>query len=287
MIRLHVAVPLAPGAVITLGREQAHYLGTVMRAGAGDPVLLFNGRDGEWRARVETLAKSAATLACEAQTRPQAPEPDLWLLAAPLRKERIDLVAEKAAELGASVLWPVFTRRTVASRVNAGRLAAHLIEASEQCERLTVPELREPTPLDRALAGWDGSRLLLWCDDRGGRPVKDVLAAVAPGTRLALLVGPEGGLAPEERDRLAALPFVRPISLGPRVLRAETAAIAALAVVQALAGDWADAAAAPAVNHDSAFLAARSAFLRSLGSRMALRSRTDFGVTSTSSSSWM
>lgn len=237
MIRLFVASGLAPGP-LALGREQAHYLAAVMRAKAGDDILLFNGRDGEWRGRLDHVGKTAVTVAVEAQTRLQAPEPDLWLLAAPIKKERIDLVAEKAAELGASALWPVFTRRTVMSRVNSDRLAAHMVEAAEQCERLTVPELRAPAPLDKALAGWDGGRTLLFLDEGGsGAPVAEVLAALPAGP-LAVLVGPEGGFAPEERALLARLPFARPVSLGPRILRAETAAIAALAVVQAVKGDW-------------------------------------------------
>ena len=183
--------------------------------------------------------KALAVLAVERCTRPQAPEPDLWLLAAPIKRDRIDLVAEKAAELGASRLWPVFTRRTVMTRVNSDRLTAHLIEASEQCERLTVPNLVPPVALDKALAGWDESRLLLFLDESGsGPPLAPMLATVAPGQKLALLIGPEGGFTPEERAWLRALPFTRPVSLGPRILRAETAAIAALAVVQAVVGDW-------------------------------------------------
>ncbi|MEW5729968.1 MAG: 16S rRNA (uracil(1498)-N(3))-methyltransferase [Pseudomonadota bacterium] len=234
--RLYVAADLSPGVVIDLPREQAHYLANVMRAQAGEAVAVFNGRDGEWRAVIGRVAKNACALAVEALTRPQAPEPDLWLLAAPLKKDNTDLVAEKAAELGASALWPVFTRRTVAARVNADRLAAHLVEAAEQCERLTVPELKPACPLDKALAGWDEARTLLFLDESGSGPP---LAQSVPDGPLAILVGPEGGFAPEERELLARLPFARAVSLGPRILRAETAAIAALAVVQAAKGDWA------------------------------------------------
>lgn len=233
--RLFVAADLAAGAVFDLPREQAHYLATVMRAKAGEAVAVFNGRDGEWRAVIDRIAKNAGTLIVEARTRPQAAEPDVWLLAAPLKKDNTDLVAEKAAELGASALWPVFTRRTVAARVNAGRLAAHLVEAAEQCERLTVPALMPACPLDKALAGWDEGRTLLFLDEGGSGPP---LASSIPDGPLAVLVGPEGGFAPEEREMLARLPFARPVSLGPRILRAETAAIAALAVVQAIKGDW-------------------------------------------------
>lgn len=236
-LRLHVSADLAAGP-LTLGKDQSHYVANVMRARPGDDVLLFNGRDGEWRGRLDNVAKSGVGVALEQQTRPQAAEPDLWLLAAPIKKDNVDLVAEKAAELGASVLWPVFTRRTVMSRVNTERLAAHMVEAAEQCERLTVPVVMEPTPLDKALAGWDGARTLLFLDESGGgAPLVSVLAEVPAGP-LAVLVGPEGGFAPEERALLARLPFARPVGLGPRILRAETAAIAALAIVQAVRGDW-------------------------------------------------
>ena len=236
-IRLHVSCDLGPGA-LTLGKEQSHYLANVMRARAGDDVLLFNGRHGEWRGRLDAVVKSGVRVGVDAQTRPQADEPDLWLLAAPIKKDCIDLVAEKAAELGASLLWPVITRRTVMSRVNTERLAAHMVEAAEQCERLTVPELREPVALDKALAGWDAGRTLLFLDESGGgEPLAQVLGYLPAGP-LAVLVGPEGGFAPEERALLARQPFARPVGLGPRILRAETAAIAALAVVQAVRGDW-------------------------------------------------
>jgi len=238
-LRLFVTAPLAEAAEIVLPKPQAHYLGAVMRAALGEAVLLFNGRDGEWLGHITLLSKSAATVTLARRTRTQEPEPDLWLLAAPIKRDRIDLVAEKAAELGASALWPVFTRRTVVSRVNSERLQAHLLEAAEQCERLCVPELKPPMPLERALAGWDSSRLLLFLDESGsGPPIADGLKELPPGAPLALLIGPEGGFAPEERRLLAELPFTRPLSLGPRILRADTAAIAALAVVQALVGDW-------------------------------------------------
>lgn len=236
-LRLHTALDLAPGS-LTLGKDQSHYVANVMRAKPGEDVLLFNGRDGEWRGRFDTVAKSGVVVVVEEQTRPQAAEPDLWLLAAPIKKDNVDLVAEKAAELGASALWPVFTRRTVMSRVNTERLAAHMIEAAEQCERLTVPVVMEPTALDKALAGWDAARPLIFLDESGGGvPLVQVLAELPAGP-LAVLVGPEGGFAPEERALLARLPFARPVGLGPRILRAETAAIAALAVVQAVRGDW-------------------------------------------------
>lgn len=237
-LRLFVPADLAAGA-LTLGKDQSHYVANVMRARPGDEVALFNGRQGEWRGRLDNVGKNAVVVTLDRQTRAQAPEPDLWLLAAPIKKDRIDLVAEKAAELGASALWPVFTRRTVMSRVNTERLAAHMVEAAEQCERLTVPEVREPAALDKALSDWDESRTLLFLDESGGgAPLAEVLAGLPAGP-LAVLVGPEGGFAPEERTLLARLPFARPVGLGPRILRAETAAIAALAIIQALRGDWA------------------------------------------------
>jgi 16S rRNA (uracil1498-N3)-methyltransferase len=236
--RLFVNTPLAADTAVALSRDQTHYLASVMRAQTGEAVSLFNGRDGEWQARIASLAKAGAALIPERQLRPQAPEPDLWLLTAPLKKDRTDLVVEKAAELGVSRLWPVFTRRTNAGRVNSERLGAHLMEAAEQCERLSVPELAEPAPLDKVLSGWPADRILLFLDEGGGgQPLAQVLEDLPPGP-LALLVGPEGGFDGEERRLIASKPFARPVGLGPRILRAETAAIAALAVIQALKGDW-------------------------------------------------
>ncbi|EME71652.1 16S ribosomal RNA methyltransferase RsmE [Paramagnetospirillum caucaseum] len=236
--RLFVPAPLAAGVAVALTRDQTHYLAAVMRAEPGEMVLLFNGADGEWLARIAALAKAGAALVPERRTRPQTPEPDLWLLAAPLKKDRTDLVVEKAAELGVSRLWPVFTRRTNAGRVNIERLRAHLTEAAEQCERLTVPDLAEPAALDKVLAGWPAERVLLFLDEGGGGPpLTQVLTGLPPGP-LALLVGPEGGFDDGERRLITAQPFARAVGLGPRILRAETAAIAALAVVQAIRGDW-------------------------------------------------
>ncbi|OJX68530.1 16S rRNA (uracil(1498)-N(3))-methyltransferase [Magnetospirillum sp. 64-120] len=238
MIRLFVPNDLSAESGIVLDKDQSHYLANVMRLKEGEAIALFNGRDGEWTASLQKVAKSGVAIHVHSQTRPQTPEPDLWLLAAPIKKDRVDLVAEKAAELGVSRLWPVFTRRTVMSRVNTERLAANMVEAAEQCERLTIPEMAEPAALDKVLAGWDAERPLLFLDESGaGQPIATALAGMAPG-KLAVLVGPEGGFDNTERALLARLPFAVPISLGPRILRAETAAIAALSVVQALVGDW-------------------------------------------------
>lgn len=238
MIRLYVANDLSADTTIVLDKDQSHYLANVMRVKPGETIALFNGRDGEWQGHLETVAKNGVSARLVAQTRPQIPEPDLWLLAAPIKKDRIDLVAEKASELGISMLWPVFTRRTVMSRVNTDRLAANMTEAAEQCERLTVPSMHEPAALEKALADWDATRPLLFLDESGsGAPIAQALGTVPPG-KLALLVGPEGGFDENERALLARQPFAVPVSLGPRILRAETAAIAGLAIVQALLGDW-------------------------------------------------
>lgn len=240
-VRLHVAAPLAAGLPVALDEGQAHYLRAVLRLGAGDAVALFNGADGEWRAVVEQLGKRAATLRCAARTRAQRPEPDLWLLFAPIKRTRIGFLVEKATELGVARLQPVITRRTVAPRLNPERLRAHAVEAAEQCERLSVPELAEPLPLARCLAFWPpGRRLLVAAEAGPAAPIAAVLAAAAaqpPAAGWAVLIGPEGGFEPGELDDLHALPFVSAVGLGPRILRAETAALAALACWQALLGD--------------------------------------------------
>lgn len=236
-IRLFVDAPLAVGAAIEASVEQAHYLGTVMRLGAGDAVALFNGADGEWRARIDGASRRRVTLAVDERLRPQAPEPGPCLAFAPLKKTAVDFVVEKATELGVAALVPVLTRRTNAERVNLRRLRARAVEAAEQCGRLTVPEIRDPAPLDRVCAEWPRERRLLVLDETGGgRPLVDVLAE-APDAH-GLLVGPEGGFQPSELDALRAMPFVTAVGLGPRTLRAETAAVAAIACWQALVGDW-------------------------------------------------
>lgn len=242
--RLYVEEPLAADAVLTLTDGQANYLARVMRLQSGDTVLVFNGRDGEWQARVAHPRRQACTLSVARQVRPQRAEPGPWLLFAPIKKTAIDFIVEKATELGVCRLCPVFTLHTTASRVNLERLRAHAIEASEQCERLTVPVIENPLLLADLAGRWPEDRTLLVLDEHGrGAPIADVLAADSRAGRgwerpPGILAGPEGGLAASELDALARLPFVTRVTLGPRILRAETAALAALACWQAIAGDW-------------------------------------------------
>jgi len=236
--RLYVAAGLAEGVPVGLAPQQAHYLRSVLRLAPGQPVLLFNGRDGEWLARIAGLGKGWASLEPVERTRAQAAGPDLWLCFAPIKRTRIDLVAEKASELGVARIQPVLTRHTDAARVNVERLRLNAVEAAEQCERLDVPEVCEPVTLDALLAGWPDGRALIVAAERGAAPP---IAAVAPGFAgrpAALLIGPEGGFAKSELDHMADLPFAHAVGLGPRVLRADTAAVAALACWQSLAGDW-------------------------------------------------
>jgi 16S rRNA (uracil1498-N3)-methyltransferase len=239
-IRLHVEADLTAGAEIAFARAQAHYLGRVMRLGPGAPLLLFNGRDGEWRARLESAGKNAATARVEERTRAPEIEPDLWLVFAPIKRTPIDYLAQKATELGVSALWPVFTQRTAVTRVNEERLAANLIEAAEQCGRLSVPALIAPAKLADAIARWPAERRLLLCDESGGgEPIAKALERLAPAPGpAAFLIGPEGGFAPTELDAIKKLPICTAVGLGPRLLRADTAALSALACWQALAGDW-------------------------------------------------
>lgn len=247
-LRLFVEAPLASGAAVEFAREQAHYLRNVMRAKTADRLRLFNGRDGEWIARLTALGKSGAAAVVEASLRPQMAGPDLWLLFAPIKRAPIDEVATKATELGVAELWPVTTERTVVHRVNGARLRAHTIEAAEQCERLVVPKLRAPVPLFAALADWPMSRPLFVCAESGPAiPIATAVGATVGGTSrmvAAFLVGPEGGFSPRELDALLNLPFVTAVALGNSVLRADTAALAALACWQAIAGDWRDGSAA-------------------------------------------
>ncbi|HVM80340.1 MAG TPA: 16S rRNA (uracil(1498)-N(3))-methyltransferase [Stellaceae bacterium] len=237
--RLYVTADLAAGASIVLSREQAHYLERVLRLARGARLALFNGRDGEWSATIDGFGKGSRSVSVGERLRAQREEGDLWLVFAPVKRARIDFLVEKATELGASALQPVVTERTQVERVNLDRLRANVMEAAEQTERLTLPEVRAPVALDRLLASWPAERRLLFCDETGESPdIATALAAQARGA-WAVLIGPEGGFAQRELDLLRKLPFVCPVGLGPRVLRADTAALAALAVFQALLGDWA------------------------------------------------
>ncbi|WP_114965745.1 16S rRNA (uracil(1498)-N(3))-methyltransferase [Alkalilacustris brevis] len=246
-VRLYVDHPLGAGQSLPLAREQAHYLFNVMRLGPGDRIAVFNGRDEEWLAEVAKAGKRGGVLLCVSQMRPLQMPPDLWLLFAPIKKARTDFIVEKATEMGARRILPVQTDFTNAERIRRDRLQAHAIEAAEQCGGTFVPEVADLAPLDRVLAGWDAARGLWWADEgfAGMNRGADVPAAqdgaAASGVRGApgaVLIGPEGGFSPDEQARLRALPFVAPVSLGPRILRADTAAVAALTRWQIACGDW-------------------------------------------------
>ena len=251
MIRLHLAGALAAGARIVPTPEQARYLLAVMRLGAGDAILVFNGHDGEWRAVVAEVGKRGCVLALEAQTRPQESPPDLDLLVALVKRTRLEIIVEKATELGARRVRLLLTRRTNADHARLARLHAIATEAAEQTGRLDVPEILAPERLDAVLDTWDPSRALMFCDEAGDDPAAewggaqgragaalDRLRSATPSAAWGVLVGPEGGFAPEERERLRAAPFATAVTLGPRILRADTAAISALTLWQAALGDW-------------------------------------------------
>jgi 16S rRNA (uracil1498-N3)-methyltransferase len=241
--RLFVDADLGRGAEIGLDADRTHYLRHVLRLETGATIKLFNGRDGEWQARAAGFGKKSATLVVEAQCRKQDEAPDLWLVFAPIKHGRIDFLAEKATELGVSVLQPVMTQHTAVTRVNVARLRAHAVEAAEQCERLTVPAVHDVVTIDKLLTQWPGERRILLCAEAGSAtPIAAALQVHAREPRgnkaaWAILIGPEGGLARAELDALLKLPFVTPVGLGPRILRADTAALAALACWQAILGD--------------------------------------------------
>ena len=239
--RLFVEAPLAPGAYVALDREQANYLANVLRLPAGAGVLTFNGRDGEWQATLAATARHRFALVVGEPTRPQPRPWDLHYWFAPLKHARLDYMVQKAVEMGATRLQPVLTRHTQAERVNLKRMRANAIEAAEQCGILTVAEIGEPATLPTAIAALDPERLLVFCDEDA--EIKDPVAALAQARSrdqapVAVLVGPEGGFAVEERDALMKLPRVVRLALGPRILRADTAAVAALALAGAVLGDW-------------------------------------------------
>lgn len=234
-IRLYVDQPLGAGQAVALSQDQAHYLTGVMRLSEGAAILVFNGKDGEWRATLAQAGKRNAIAVCDVQTKPLHLPPDLWLLFAPIKKARTDFIVEKAVELGAARILPVQTRHTNSERIRQDRLQAHAIEAAEQCGATYVPEVTDLQHLDRLLAKWPDDRRLYWCDETAlGQP-----ASIAPAQGpAAILIGPEGGFSAEESARLRARPNVTPLSLGPRILRADTAAVAALTLWQAACGDW-------------------------------------------------
>lgn len=235
-IRLFIDHPLAAEQPVPLSPDQAHYLFGVMRLGVGDEVALFNGRDGEWRAVVARAAKRGGELVAQAKSAPLRLPPDLWLIFAPIKKARTDFIVEKATEMGAARILPVQTEFTNSERIRQDRLQAHATEAAEQCGGTFVPEVAPLEPLGRLLDGWDARRHILWADESRAGPAQAL--AGLPGGPWAILIGPEGGFSPAERARLGGLPFVTPVSLGPRILRADTAAVAALTLWQAALGDW-------------------------------------------------
>lgn len=236
--RVFVSAALAEGAEIAATPEQTNYLVKVLRMKPGAVLLVFNGTDGEWRARLDAVGKRSATLVIEEQVRPQTGGPDIDYLFAPLKHARLDYMVQKATELGVKRLRPVLTRHTIADRVNLERMRANVIEAAEQCGVLRVPDVAEPQKLAVVLANWEPARTLVFCDE--GAAMANPVEALRriPAGPLAVLVGPEGGFAEEERAALLDKPFTRVVSLGPRILRADTAAVAALALVNATLGDW-------------------------------------------------
>lgn len=227
---------MAQGQAVPLDAAQAHYLSGVMRQKPGDDVMVFNGRDGEWSARIDQAGKRGGSLTIGQQTAPQRDPPDLWLLFAPIKKARTDFIVEKAAELGCARILPVQSDFTNSERIRQDRLQAHAVEAAEQCGGTFVPAVADLQPLSRLLAGWDPARQILWADEAMAGPAQ-TLAGLLPGA-WAILIGPEGGFSESERVILRGLPFVHPVSLGPQILRADTAAVAAIALWQAALGDW-------------------------------------------------
>jgi len=249
--RLYVENDLEKGGEIPLDGNPGHYLVNVMRLRPGESVTLFNGRAGDWRAAVLKTGKGKATLVVEENIAPQKDEPDLWYLFAPIKKARLDYMVQKATELGVSLLRPVLTERTNLDRLKEDKIRLNAIEAAEQCERMTVPQVEPLIRLDRLLDSWPADRLIMFCDEEGGagqnsfpvpRAIDEVNAKKIPGQgrpeKWAILIGPEGGFSPEERALIRAQPHVVPVTLGPRILRADTAAVAAIALWQSFAGDW-------------------------------------------------
>lgn len=235
-IRLFIDHPLAEGQAVPLNPDQAHYLSAVMRQGPGDEILVFNGRDGEWLTRIERIAKRGGDLVAQAARAPQLDPPDLWLIFAPIKKARTDFIVEKAAEMGCARILPVQTDHTNSERIRQDRLQAHAVEAAEQCGGTFVPAVGDLVALSRLLDGWDSRRRILWADEALVGPAQTLQGL--PRGPWAILIGPEGGWSESERQRLSGMDCVTRISLGPRILRADTAAVASLALWQASLGDW-------------------------------------------------
>ncbi|UXN70478.1 16S rRNA (uracil(1498)-N(3))-methyltransferase [Devosia neptuniae] len=239
--RLHIEPDLAANAQLTLGKDQSLYLAAVLRKSVGDEVVLFNGRDGAWLARLASDSKKSVTLDLVEQIAPQTPVSDLWYGFAPLKTERLDYVVQKAVEMGAGVIQPVLTKFTQVSRLKHEKLVANAIEAAEQCEVLSVPRVAAEITLDRLIDGWateQGERKLILADESAASASPLETLTALRGQPIGVLIGPEGGFSDDERMKLRAQNFVIPVSLGPRILRADTAAVAALAVIQATIGDW-------------------------------------------------
>lgn len=236
--RLYCEQTLGAGSELTLPREASHYLVTVLRSGDGAAVRLFNAIDGEWQCVISRANRKAAHITCGERLRKATPPPDIDYLFAPLKSARLDYLAQKATEMGARQLRPVITRHTVADKVNLDRMRANAIEAAEQCNMVYVPDVAEPEKLADVLADWPDDRTLIFCDERAGQanPI-DTLKQLKPGP-MAVLLGPEGGFSEEERDMILALPNAVALSLGPRIMRADTAAVAVMALVQSVLGDW-------------------------------------------------
>lgn len=237
MIRLHVTTDLAPGAPVAPTLDQSRYLTQVMRLKAGDDLLVFNGRDGEWRASIAEVLKKGVILTAVEQVRPQTHPPDVHLLIATVKKSALEFAVEKATELGAARIRLITTARTQPQHLRLDRLDAIAEESAEQTGRMDVPPVDDPVKLDALLDGWDASRRLMFCDETGGAPAIAALQSAGAGP-WAILIGPEGGFTPEEGERLRALPYATPVSLGPRILRTDTAAATALTLWQAAIGDW-------------------------------------------------
>lgn len=235
-VRLFVAAELNEGASFALDEKQSHYITHVMRLKLSDAIAVFNGKDGEWLTEISEVKKKSVACTCIRQLKAQSSLPDLWLVFAPIKLGRIDYLVEKATELGAAELIPVQTERTIVSRINEDRLRAHMVEAAEQTERLDVPILHPLRALQNVLSGWPKDRTLFFCDETGGGlALKDI---PNDGQKWAILIGPEGGFSQKEAEYIRSLPYAKPVSLGPRILRADTAALAALTGFQMMFGDW-------------------------------------------------